>query len=149
MKFEDLMESLKAYKAGTFIALEWEKDISSAKSKKMGIQVIKRSSGVIRTKINYRNLKATQNQEKGEKKSWFEHLSECILQSKNDNSKKYFQAFPVPSKKFKVKMLVDGKEASPQHLYDMGLINKSALENIYELNSFVVDVNNIVKFGRV
>jgi hypothetical protein len=58
MKVENLLKILDVYKAGTIIRLKWERDVSSAKAKKQNIQVIKKSSGLIRTDIDYNSLAA-------------------------------------------------------------------------------------------
>lgn len=147
MKINELLNKLESYRAGTFVTLGWERDVSSAKAKKLGIQVMKSSSGLIRTEVDYNNLKAVQGMERGDKESWFEHFNKGILQSKKDPSKKYLQAFPVPGKKFNVRMFVNGVEEDAQSLYEKGLITKAALGNTCELDTFTVSVDNIVNFG--
>lgn len=147
MELKKLLKKLESYKAGTFITLEWERDVSSAKAKKLGVQVVKSSSGVIRTEVNYENLKSIQGVERGDKESWFEHFSQGIVQNKKDPSKKYLQAFPIPGKKFNVKMFMNGVEEDAQTLYEKGLITKAALGNTCELDTFTINVDNIVEFG--
>lgn len=151
MKINQLLEKLNFYKSGTFVMMEWEKDISSAKAKKQGIKVVKRSSGLIRTEVNYESLKAIQDSERGDKESWFEHYSKGILQHKKDPNKKYLQAFPIPGKKIKNIMVVsDGKstyECEAHKLCEQGIINKSALSNVENLDTFIIGVENITRFG--
>ena len=147
MKVEEILKKLENYKSGTFAHIEWEKDISSAKAKKQGIKILKKSSGIIRTEINYENLKSVQNIEMGNKESWFEHYTKGILQSKKDSSKKYLQAFPIPNKNISVNIFVNGmEEENIQSLYEKGLINKDALTNVSVLNTIIVGVKNIKNF---
>lgn len=151
MKLETLLEKLENYKAGSFVNLAWEREVSSAKAKKAGVTIIKKSAGLIRTDVNYSALAAVQNMERGEKESWFEHYRKGLLQSKKDSSKKYLQAFPVPGKKISSKMVVDTGsetyECDAEKLYADGLITKAALGSKTGIDTFIIGVENITEFG--
>ena len=58
MKLDNLLKILDVYKAGTIVRLIWERDVSSAKAKKENIVILKRSTGLIRTDVDYNNLAA-------------------------------------------------------------------------------------------
>ena len=150
MKIETLLEKLESYKAGSFVNLSWEREVSSAKAKKAGIRISKKSAGLIRTDINYDALAAVQGLDRGDKESWFEHYRKGILQSKKDPSKKYLQAFPVPGKKIASKMVVqtesDVYECPAEELYEKGLITKAALSDKSGLDTFIIGVENITAF---
>lgn len=151
MKLETLLEKLDSYKAGSFVNLAWEREVSSAKAKKAGIKISKKSAGLIRTDVNYSALAAVQGIERGEKESWFEHYRKGLLQSKKDSSKKYLQAFPVPGKKISSVMVVDTGsevyECDAEKLYADGLITKAALGSKTGTDTFIVSVENITSFG--
>lgn len=157
MKLEALIKKLNSYKAGTFVKITWERDISSAKAKKQGISVTKECEGVVRVGINYNSLKALQGVERSEdrKPSWFEHCQDTpkgIIQSKSDNDKKYLQVFTVPGSKIKSSISMnnecDETSCTVDRLYEMGLITKAALSNGDELNTFTLNVENIKSFGK-
>ena len=155
MKLEALIKKLNSYKAGTFVKITWERDISSAKAKKQGISVTKECEGVVRVGINYNSLKALQGVERSEdrKPSWFEHCQDTpkgIIQSKSDNDKKYLQVFTVPGSKIKTSISTNNNETSRtvDQLYEMGLITKAALSDKDELNTFTLNVENIKSFGK-
>lgn len=155
MKLEALIKKLNSYKAGTFVKITWERDISSAKAKKQGISVTKECEGVVRVGINYNSLKALQGVERSEdrKPSWFEHCQNTpkgIIQSKSDNDKKYLQVFTVPGSKIKTSISTNNNETSStaDQLYEMGLITKAALSDKDELNTFTLNVENIKSFGK-
>ena len=79
MKVENLLKILDVYKAGTIVRLIWERDVSSAKAKKQNIQILKKSSGLIRTDVDYNSLAAVKekaadgSENPVKKESWFEH----------------------------------------------------------------------------
>lgn len=152
MKLEALINKLNNYKAGTFVKVTWERDVSSAKAKKQGISITKECVGLVRVGINYNALKALQGVERSEdrKPSWFEHCEESkgLIQSKNDSSKKYLQVFTVPGSKIKSTMITNGQVEAANVLYDMGLITKAALSNNEELHTFTLNVENIKSFGK-
>lgn len=161
MKVENLLKILDVYKAGTIIRLKWERDVSSAKAKKQNIQVIKKSSGLIRTDINYNSLAAVRekSQENSsievdvKKESWFEHYKKGLLQSKKDAEKKYLQAFPVNGNAIKATFTVinlndrSTVEVCGEQLYEDGLITKAALGDKTGTETFIVSVDNIISFG--
>ena len=161
MKVENLLKILDVYKAGTIIRLKWERDVSSAKAKKQNIQVIKKSSGLIRTDVDYNSLAAIKekSQENSstdvdvKRESWFEHYRKGLLQSKKDPEKKYLQAFPINGNAIKATFLVinmeDGSkvEISGEQLYEDGLITKAALSDKTGTETFIVSVDNIISFG--
>lgn len=155
MKLEALINKLNNYKAGTFVKVTWERDISSAKARKQGISVTKECEGVVRVGINYNSLKALQGVERSEdrKPSWFEHCQNApkgIIQSKSDTDKKYLQVFTVPGSKIKTSISTNNNETScsADQLYKLGLITKAALNNKDELNTFTLNVENIKSFGK-
>ena len=152
MLLKDLETKLDNYKSGTFVSAEWARNIESAKAKKLGHNIVKRSKGLIRTEINYQNLEkvlnqSTHNNEK--KESWFEHYSKGILQSKKKPEKKYLQAFTVPGKKISSEYLLDGKPADVFQLYEQGFITKANLPatDDLELLSFSLSIDNLISFG--
>ena len=160
MKLEAILNRLNSYKPGTFIKVSWTSDVSSAKAKKSGITVTKTCEGLVRVGINYNNLKAVQAQlaERDEnqpkKESWYTHsqLNSCLVESKNDSEKKYLQVFTVPGKKIKSLMTINGDCASnvsvsPDDMYAMGYITKSAMPNGQEVNVFTLALDKITSFG--
>lgn len=152
MLLKDLEAKLNKYRSGSFVNIEWERNIESAKAKKLNHKIIKHSKGIIRTEVNYQNLERVLNQptSNGEKKeSWFEHYTKGIIQSKKNPEKKYLQAFPVPGKKILTYYSIDGKEVDPFQLYSEGLITKAALPTTdsEQLLTFTLSVDNIITFG--
>lgn len=152
MLLKELETKLDNYKSGTFVSAEWARNIESAKAKKLGHNVVKRSHGLIRTEINYQNLERVLNQptHAGEKKeSWFEHYTKGILQSKKNPEKKYLQAFPIPGKKISAEYLLDGKPVDAFQLYEQGLITKANLPSTddIELLTFSLSIDNLISFG--
>lgn len=152
MLLRELENKLDNYKSGTFVSAEWARNIESAKAKKLGHSIIKRSKGLIRTEINYQNLEKVLNQPTcdGEKReSWFEHYTKGILQSKKNPEKKYLQAFPIPGKKISAEYLLDGIPADAFQLYEQGLITKANLPSTddKELLTFSLSIDNLISFG--
>ena len=149
MKLIDLENKLQNYKAGTFIKAAWEKNIESAKAKKLGLTIIKQSYGVVRTNISYRNIakiKSDITATESKKPVWFEHYSRSIIQNKNDTDKKYIQLFPVSKNKIKSVYLIDGEVADPNTLYELGYITKSNLEH-NDIITVAVALENLTSFG--
>ena len=159
MKVENLLKILDVYKAGTIVRLIWERDVSSTKAKNQNIQILKRSSGLIRTDVDYNSLaavkeKAADSSDNSVKKeSWFEHYRKGLLQSKKDPDKKYLQAFPMNGNAIKATFIVinlndGGKvEVCGEQLYEDGLITKAALGDKTGTETFIVSVDNIISFG--
>lgn len=151
MLLKELEKKLDSYKSGTFVSAEWARNIESAKAKKLGHNIVKRSHGLIRTEINYQNLEKVLSQSStGEKKeSWFEHYTKGILQSKKNPEKKYLQAFPIPGKKISAEYLLDGKPVDAFQLYEQGLITKANLPTAddIELLTFSLSIDNLISFG--
>ena len=157
MKVEKLLEILDIYKAGTIVRIVWERDVSSAKAKKQTIQVIKHSTGLIRTDIDYHNLAAVQEKETSnpdaeKRESWFQHYRKGLLEHKKQPEKKYLQAFPMNGNAIKNVFTItydDGKveEKSGDDLYEAGLITKAALGDKTGTETFIVSVDNIISFG--
>ena len=154
MLLKDLEQKLTNYKSGTFVNIEWERSIESAKAKKLNHSIVKHSKGVIRTEVNYQNLEKVLNQlndnnSSEKKESWFEHYTKGILQSKKNPEKKYLQAFPVPGKKINTYYSLNGEIVNPFDLYEQGLITKASLPNSTseELLTFTLSVDNIISFG--
>ena len=158
MKVENLLKILDVYKAGTIVRLIWERDVSSAKAKKQNIQILKRSSGLIRTDVDYNSLAAVKEKavdgsdNSVKKESWFDHYRKGLLQSKKDPERKYLQAFPMNGNAIKTVFTVtydDGKveEKSGDDLYEAGLITKAALGDKTGTETFIVSVDNIISFG--
>ena len=152
MKVEAMKRALESYKAGTFVNLEWEREVTSAKAKKQGVVVYKHSKGLVRTDVNYRNLASVKDRPVVEgKESWFEHIGNGLLQSKKDDSKKYLQAFPVRGKKIKSTLTVVDEtgvyQATAEELYEKGYVNKDVLPVSQQLDTFIVSVENIIAFG--
>ena len=156
MTLAELETRLDNYKSGTFVKAAWARNIESAKAKKLGFEIIKKSNGLIRTEINYQNLqkvlaKLSANNDPTEKKeSWFEHYSKGILQNKKNPEKKYLQAFPITHSKIISTYLLNGEQADPYALYEQGLITKAALPSIdtAELLTFTISIDNLVEFGN-
>ena len=152
MKLEAMKRALASYKPGTFVSLEWERDVTSARARKQGVVVYKHSEGIVRTNVNYRNLAAVKARELVEgRESWFEHVEKGIVQSKKDNSKKYLQAFPVPGKRIKSTLTVVDEngvyQATAQELYDKGYVNKDVVTASEQLDTFIIGLDNILAFG--
>ena len=157
MKVEKLLKILDVYKAGTIIRLMWERDVSSAKAKKENVCVIKHSSGLVRTDIDYNNLssvkeKSSEKQDP-EKENWFQHYRKGLLEHKKDPDKKYLQVFPMNGNAIKATFKViskDGsvKELSGEECYEKGLITKAALSDKTGAETFIVSVDNIISFGE-
>lgn len=158
MKVEKLLSILDSYKAGTIVRLVWERDVSSAKAKKQNIKIIKKSSGLIRTDINYSALasiqeKKSDKEEVAEKKeSWFQHYRKGLLEHKSNPEKKYLQAFPMNGNAIKSTFIVidennSNKESTGEDLYEAGLITKAALGDKTGTETFIVSVDNIISFG--
>lgn len=158
MKLENLQEKLENYKSGTYVNVEWSREVSNAKCKKSGLTVIKNCNGVVRAAINYNNLKAVKALQdtnfENNKTSWFEHFSRGLVQNKQDTSKKYLQLFTTNNHKINSSYIVLDAEnkicmfnRTPEELYEMGMINKSELSSADKLATFTLNVENIVKFG--
>lgn len=151
MKLESIEKALETYKPGTFVSLEWERDVTSARARKQGVLVYKHSKGVIRTDVNYRALQSVQSKEPSQRESWFEHYRRGVLQSKKDPSKKYLQAFPVPGKKIKTVLTVVDESgvytATAEELYEKGYVNKDVVSTAEQLDTFIVGLDNILAFG--
>ena len=158
MTIEAINEKLDSYKVGTFVNVVWEKDISSAKAKKQGIQVMKRCEGVVRAGITYANiglvkeLMAMKSEEENESKkpSWFEHIGRGLVQHKSNPEKKYMQLFFVNNSKIKSIVSIGGVEKSPMELYEMGLITKADMPKEHDepLITMTLSLDNIVSFGK-
>lgn len=153
---EVLIKKLNTYKDGTFTTIEWESDVSSARAKKKNIKITKRSKALVRLGCDYYNLQSTQNNGvvKGEgKPSWFAHCEDNKYLVKNKNNKNlYLQLFPVPGKKINTKFDSFGvDEINTNKLYEMGLINKSALpqqmEEKEEIPTIILNIEKIINFG--
>ena len=151
MKLDAVLKKLESYKAGTFIKIGWEREIGSAKAKKLGLSVVKRSEGVFRIDIAYDNLKAMQGVERNtEYESWFKHssLHNAILESKKDESKKYLQVFTGANTKVKTQTIIAGEQKDIFSLYEDGLVTKAALPNNNEAPlTFTLSLDNIITFG--
>ena len=159
MEISKLLQKLQNYKAGTFIKIEWEKEVSSAKAKKSNIQVLKHSEGIFRVDVDYKNLsvvqdkaKTTDNDNSSSKESWFIHsaLHDAIVENKKDSTKKYLQVFLGANNKVKTSFKISGEEQQPQKLYEDGLITKAALPNNdnNDMITFVLGIENILAFGK-
>ena len=152
MKLENLMEKLNSYRPGTFVKISWERDVSSAKAKKAGVSVIKKSEGVFRVDIQYENLaQVKEREEKVEiRDSWFKHsdIHYAILENKKDESKKYLQVFTGANTKVKTSMMVDGEVKNSQALYEEGMITKAALPSGEPQLVFTLGIDNIISFGN-
>lgn len=158
MKIEQLKERLENYKPGTFIKIAWEREIGNAKAKKAGIKITKKCEGIVRACINYNNLTAIKNISAAaiteKKESWFEHASKGLVRNKRDISKLYLQVFPVNTKKIKSNVHLDSADVyfedgsvSFDELYKFGYINKSDLPNSNKIDTFTLNVDNILSFG--
>lgn len=146
----EMIKKLNTYKSGSFVKAGWRRDVASAKARKQNITVEKVSSGLIRTEINYENLEKVLNsidRSEEKKESWFEHYSKGLLQSKKNPEKKYLQAFPVPGKKIKSEILVNGIAMDPNKAYEQGYITKAALPTANELLTFTISLDNLEYFG--
>ena len=152
MKVSDLLEKLKDYKPGTFVNIEWEREIASAKAKKEGVRVFKHSSGVFRVDVDYKNLSKVQTSSNTEptKEAWFTHsgLHDAIVESKRDPEKKYLQVFLGANNKVKSEMKLGDKVETPDELYFKGYINKSSMQSKNEILTFTLGIENIVRFGK-
>jgi len=152
MKVSDLLEKLKYYKPGTFVSIEWERDISSAKAKKEGVRVFKYSSGVFRVDVDYKNLSKVQAASNTEptKETWFTHsdLHDAIVESKKDPEKKYLQVFLGANNKIKSEMKLGDRIENPDELYSKRYINKSSMPSKDEILTFTLGIENIVRFGK-
>lgn len=152
MKISDLLEKLRDYKPGTFVSIEWERDISSAKAKKEGVRVFKHSSGVFRVDVDYKNLSKVQTSSNTEstKEAWFTHsnLHDAIVESKRDPEKKYLQVFLGANNRVKSEMKLGDKIETPDELYSKGYINKSSIPSKDEILTFTLGIENIVRFGK-
>lgn len=151
MQLNQIQEVLNNYKPGTFIKVCWEKDISSAKAKKQGITITKRCEGIVRTGINYKNVKNVVVSESSQDHvSWFEHCDmKGLIQSKSDNSKKYLQLYPVKGNKIKTVIASTNiYESNLEKLYELGYITKSSLTKTDELIVMNLGIENIIKFGK-
>ena len=158
MKVEKLLSILDSYKAGTIVRLVWERDVSSAKAKKQNIRIVKKSSGLIRTDINYSALASIQEKKSDKeevvekKESWFQHYRKGLLEHKSNPEKKYLQAFPMNGNAIKSTFIVidennSNKESIGEDLYEAGLITKAALGDKTGTETFIVSVDNIISFG--
>lgn len=146
----EMLNKLDNYKSGTFVKAGWRRNVASAKARKQNISVEKASSGLIRTEINYENLERILNsvgRPEERKESWFEHYNKGIIQSKKNPEKKYLQAFPVPGKKIKSEILVNGIAMDPNKAYEQGYITKAALPTTDELLTFTISLDNLEYFG--
>lgn len=146
----EMLNKLDNYKSGTFVKAGWRRDVASAKARKQNIIVEKVSSGLIRTEISYENLKAALNSisnSEEKRESWFEHYNKGILQNKKNPEKKYLQAFPIPGKKIKSEILVNGVAMDPNKAYEEGYITKAALPSTSELLTFTISLDNLEYFG--
>lgn len=149
MHLNQIQEVLNHYKPGSFIKIGWERDISSARAKKQGITIIKKCEGIVRTGINYRNVKNATISENPEHESWFEHCNiRGLVQSKSDNSKKYLQLYPVKNNKIKQKISSNIEETNIEKLYELGYVTKSSLNKSDKLIVITLGIENIVKFGK-
>ena len=151
MELNVILKKLESYKPGTFVKIGWEREISSAKAKKQGLNIVKKSEGIFRVDIAYDNLKAMQGVERNtEYESWFKHsrIHNAILESKKDESKKYLQVFTGANTKVKTQTLVAGEQKDIFSLYEDGLVTKAALPNNNEAPlTFTLSLDNIVTFG--
>ena len=166
MQLNQIQKTLKSYKPGSFIKVCWEKDISSTKAKNLGILIIKKCEGVLRTCINYKNVKRSplykddninnDVNSSSKKKSWFEHSQiRGVVQSKSNADKKYLQLYPVKGQKIKTQIIIEfdtkceNEKIKLENLYELGLIKKSDLV-VREEEPIVMtlDINNITKFGK-
>lgn len=152
MKVSELLEKLKGYKPGTFVSIEWEREISSAKAKKEGVRVFKHSNGVFRLDVDYNNLSKVQNASDTEptKEAWFTHsdLHDAIVENKRDPEKKYLQVFLGANNKVNSEMKIGDKIENPDELYSKGYINKSSLPSKEEILTFTLSIENILRFGK-
>lgn len=151
MKLEMMLKKLESYKPGTFVKIAWEREVSSAKAKKAGIKVIKKSEGIFRVDIAYDNLQAVKGMERNtEYESWFKHseIHKAILESKKDESKKYLQVFTGANQKVKTEMVVGEEVRKPEDLYEEGLITKAALPSGEPTLTFTLGLDNITVFGN-
>lgn len=146
MEIKKLQERLSGYKAGTFIKIKWQKDISSAKALKDNIHIIKECEGLVRLGISYKNLKAVRDKISNthKKASWFKPSDYCTVEHKEDSSKKYIQVFTVPTKKIHSTIKSD---KSLSELIELGQVSKSALNKSEEINTFLVSLDNLVALG--
>ena len=151
MELNVMLKKLESYKPGTFVKIGWEREISSAKAKKLGLNIMKKSEGIFRVDIAYDNLKAMQGVERNAGyESWFKHssLHNAILENKKDESKKYLQVFTGANTKVKTQTLIAGEQKDIFNLYEEGLVTKSALPNSNEVPlTFTLSLDNIVTFG--
>ena len=150
MKLDAVLKKLESYKAGTFVKIGWEREIGSAKAKKLGLSVVKKSEGVFRVDIAYDNLKAVQGVERNaDYESWFKHssLHSAILESKKDESKKYLQVFTGANTKVKTQTFIGEEQKDIYNLYEEGLVTKAALPNKDVSLTFTLNLDNIVTFG--
>lgn len=162
METKNLLKKLNNYRPGTFVKVCWEKDISSANAKKNGITIMKHYEAIVRTGINYRNIKevaindnANKNSNNEHKSSWYKHSDiKGVVQHKEDENKKYLQVFPVKGKEIKTKIVATVDENKLEKLYELGLITKAGLNKQYsklEENEVIVKTisfDNITKFGK-
>lgn len=153
MKLEKLVEKMNGYKKGTFVTLEWESDISSAKAKKQGISVTKRCKGLVRLGINYSNIKEVQqmikDNEADSKPVWFEHTEHTgIIQNKKDSNKKYLQVFTVNGNSINTVLNSTNNITDKETLLETGLVNKSSFSNGATIRTFTLNVDNILQFGK-
>lgn len=147
MEIKKLQERLSSYKAGTFIKIKWQKDIASAKALKDNIHVMKECEGLVRLGVSYKNLRAVRKKISdvhSNKPSWFKPSEFCIVEHKEDATKKYLQVFTVPTKRIHSSIR---SEKPLCELVESGIVNKSALAHSKEVSTFLVDLDSIVALG--
>ena len=158
MELQKIEQELQNRQKGTFINVQWETNIESAKAKKQGVVVIKRVDTVTRWGIKYdhikkvKELKAQQEQEeKKEYKPWYKHLEKnpCFIQHLADENRVYLQLFTTnKSNTTKVKYYINGVEKSKQEVIESGYVNGSEWAPKSEHVIMNIPTENIRHIGR-
>lgn len=151
MKLEKIKNVLSKRQKGTYVQICTEKEITSERSKKLGVCVLKETTMTVRWGINYNNLKSVKEKrasgvEASSYSPWYRHVDVTphILEKISDPTKKYLQLFPVNRKGYsKTRYFINGVEKTKQEVIDSGYVNKSAFAPKEEIAVFSVAIESI------
>ena len=150
MKKEQVKQIVETTKKGTFVRIEYEKEIECTNGKDV---ILKRTIAVVRMGISYSNLKSVKSQiETSNKKvgglpwgEWEQGFENYIINhTKNGNHREYLRVYTTNNHKPKSTYTINGKSITIDELREKELIKESKSK---PSPLFVIPLEQIIAIG--
>lgn len=147
MELEKVKGIVKAKQNGSFVGMEWERELPVRAAYKGNTRVIKKSKGVVRFGVEYDNIKAVQQKRKdGELPSENEGLKwgewEEYPYFIKHNEKHYLRCTESHNNRVRTEYLLNGRPVSKDELES--ICTKAAFTQHQDLDVFTINIDNIV-----